>query len=104
MPPASAEFNSVNDGDEQFATFQVTPANLAEKSYQLTAVVEYAGEQYKQGYEVTGYPGLRPDYLYRPAVLRVSGVDVKVAEGLTVGYITGVATKFLRRSKISECT
>ena len=87
--PASAEFSSVNDGDEQFATFQVTPANLAEKSYQLTAVVEYAGEQYKQGYEVTGYPGLRPDYLYRPAVLRVSGVDVKVAEGLTVGYITG---------------
>jgi LmbE family N-acetylglucosaminyl deacetylase len=87
--PASAEFSSVNDGDEQFATFQVTPANLAEKSYQLTAVVEYAGEQYKQGYEVTGYPGLRPDYLYRPAVLRVSGVDVKVADGLTVGYITG---------------
>jgi LmbE family N-acetylglucosaminyl deacetylase len=87
--PASADFNSVSDGDEQFVTFQVTPANLAEKSYQLTAVVEYGGEQYKQGYEVTGYPGLRPDYLYRPAVLRVSGVDVKVAEGLTVGYITG---------------
>ncbi len=87
--PASAEFNSASDGDEQFVTFQVTPANLAEKSYQLTAVVEYGGEQYKQGYEVTGYPGLRPDYLYRPAVLRVSGVDVKVADGLTVGYITG---------------
>ncbi|MEQ1472220.1 MAG: NEW3 domain-containing protein, partial [Candidatus Acidiferrum sp.] len=87
--PASADFSSVSDGDEQFITFHVTPANLAEKSYQLTAVVEYGGEQYKQGYEVTGYPGLRPDYLYRPAVLRVSGVDVKVAEGLTVGYITG---------------
>ena len=87
--PPSAEFSTVSDGDEQFATFQVTPANLAEKSYQLTAVVDYGGEQYKQGYEVTGYPGLRPDYLYRPALLRVTGVDVKVAEGLTVGYITG---------------
>jgi len=87
--PPSVEFSTVSDGDEQFATFQVTPTNLAEKSYQLTAVVDYAGEQYKQGYEVTGYPGLRPDYLYRPAVLRVSGVDVKVADGLTVGYITG---------------
>jgi LmbE family N-acetylglucosaminyl deacetylase len=87
--PPSVEFSTVSDGDEQFATFQVTPANLAEKSYQLTAVVDYAGEQYKQGYEVTGYPGLRPDYLYRPAVLRVTGVDVRVAEGLTVGYITG---------------
>jgi LmbE family N-acetylglucosaminyl deacetylase len=87
--PPSVEFSTVSDGDEQFATFQVTPANLAEKSYQLTAVVDYGGEQYKQGYEVTGYPGLRPYYLYRPAVLRVAGVDVKVAEGLTVGYITG---------------
>lgn len=87
--PPSIEFSTVSDGDEQFATFHVTPASLSEKTYQLTAVVDYGGEQYKQGYEVTGYPGLRPDYLYRPAVLRVSGVDVKVAEGLTVGYITG---------------
>jgi LmbE family N-acetylglucosaminyl deacetylase len=87
--PPSVEFSTVSDGDEQFATFQVTPTKLAEKSYQLTAVVNYAGQQYQQGYEVTGYPGLRPDYLYRPAVLRVSGVDVKVAEGLTVAYITG---------------
>jgi hypothetical protein len=87
--PPFVEFSTVSDGDEKFATFQVRPTNLAEKSYQLTAVVDYAGEQYKQGYEVTGYPGLRPDYLYRPAVLRVSGVDVNVAEGLTVGYITG---------------
>jgi LmbE family N-acetylglucosaminyl deacetylase len=87
--PPSVEFSTVSDGDEQFATFQVTPANLAEKSYQLTAVVDYVGEQYKQGYEVTGYPGLRPDYLYRPAVLRVTGVDAKVADGLTGGYITG---------------
>jgi LmbE family N-acetylglucosaminyl deacetylase len=87
--PPSVEFSTVSDGDEQFATFQVTPTNLAEKSYQLTAVVDYGGEQYKQGYEVTGYPGLRPDYLYRPAVLRVTGVDARVADGLTVGYITG---------------
>jgi LmbE family N-acetylglucosaminyl deacetylase len=87
--PPSVEFTTVSDGDQQFATFQVTPSNLAEKSYQITAVVDYDGEHYKQGYEATGYPGLRPDYLYRPAVLRVSGVDVKVAEGLTVGYIAG---------------
>jgi hypothetical protein len=87
--PPVAEFSSASDGDEQSATFQVTPANLAEKSYQLTAVADYDGHQYKQGYEVTGYPGLRPVYLYRPAVLRVSGVDVKVADDLKVGYIIG---------------
>jgi hypothetical protein len=87
--PSSVEFSTVSDGDEQFVTFQVMPANLSEKTYQLTAVAEFSGKQYKEGYEVTGYPGLRPYYLYRPSVLRTSGVDVKVAEGLNIGYIMG---------------
>ena len=48
---------------------------------------------------------MRPDYLYRPAVLRVSGVDVKVAEGLNVGYITGKRRRCSRFSRKSwGCT
>ena len=87
--PAMAGFSTMADGDEQFVTFQVTPANLSEKTYPLTAVAELEGKQYKEGYEVAGYPGLRPYYSYRPSVLRTTGVDVKVAEGLNIGYITG---------------
>lgn len=87
--PPSAEFSTVSDGDEQFVTFQVMPADLSEKTYQLTAVAEFAGKQFKEGYEVTGYLGLRPYYLYRPSVLRTSGVDAKVAQGLNIGYIMG---------------
>jgi LmbE family N-acetylglucosaminyl deacetylase len=87
--PASAEFSSKQDGDEQSLTFEVTPAALSEKSYQITAVAEVDGKEFREGYEVTGYPGLRPYYLYRPSALRISGVDVKVAEGLHVGYIMG---------------
>ncbi|HXM95116.1 MAG TPA: PIG-L family deacetylase [Candidatus Dormibacteraeota bacterium] len=87
--PASAEFSTAADGDEHFVTFHVKPAGLSNKPYQLTAVAAMAGKQFREGYEVTGYPGLRPYYLYRPAVLRTTGVDVKVAEGLNVGYIMG---------------
>ena len=87
--PAASEFSALSDGEEQFVTFQVMPANLLEKAYHLTAVAELSGKQYKEGYEVTGYPGLRPYYLYRPSTLRASGVDVKVAEGLNIGYIMG---------------
>jgi hypothetical protein len=36
-----------------------------------------------------GYPGLRPYNLYRSSVYRTTGVDVKVAPDLNVGYITG---------------
>ena len=87
--PATAEFSTKSDGDEQSLTFEVTPRGLAEKTYQITAVAQVDGKQFREGYEVTGYPGLRPYYLYRPAVLRTSGVDVKVAEGIRVGYIMG---------------
>ena len=65
------------------------PSGLARRCISLTAVAETGGRQYREGYELTGYPGLRPYYLYRPSVLRTSGVDVKVAEGLNVGYIMG---------------
>lgn len=87
--PTSAEFYTKADGDEQSLTFEVAPAGLSEKSYQVTVVAEADGKQFREGYELTGYSGLRPYYLYRPAVLRTSGVDVKVAEGLHVGYIMG---------------
>ena len=87
--PATAEFSTKADGDEQSLTFEVTPTGLTEKTYQITAVAQVDGKEFREGYEVTGYPGLRPYYLYRSAVLRTSGVDVKVAEGLRVGYIMG---------------
>ncbi len=87
--PATAEFSTISDGDEQSLSFEVMPSGIAEKIYKVTAVAETGGRQYREGYELTGYPGLRPYYLYRPSVLRTSGVDVKVAQGLTVGYVMG---------------
>ncbi|MBS1842281.1 MAG: PIG-L family deacetylase [Acidobacteria bacterium] len=87
--PAVAEFSTKADGDETSTTFQVVPTGLTEKSYEIKAVAEFDGQTYREGYELTGYPGLRPYYLYRPSVLRTTGVDVKVAEGLRVGYIAG---------------
>ncbi len=87
--PGSAEFSIANDGEDQSLTFRVLPNKLEEKPYNITAVAEYGGREYKEGYRTTGYPGLRPYYLYTPSAYRTSGVDVKVAPGLNVGYITG---------------
>ena len=55
----------------------------------LTADAVYNGHEYKQGYRAVGYPGLRPVFLYRPATYHTTGVNVKVAPGLNVGYIMG---------------
>ncbi|MGH9592651.1 MAG: PIG-L family deacetylase, partial [Bryobacteraceae bacterium] len=55
----------------------------------VTAVADYNGQQYKNGFVTIGYPGLRPYNLYSAATYRTSGVDVKIAPGLSVGYIEG---------------
>lgn len=87
--PASAPFATADDGQEQSMIFQVTPANLGEKPYKITAVAAYEGRSYTEGYETVGYGGLRPYPLYRSASYQLAGVDVKVASDLKVGYIMG---------------
>ena len=85
----SQQFSTTKDGDDQTINFHVTPAGLAEKPYTITAVATYDGREYKEGYHTTGYAGLRPYNLYHAASYHASGVDVRVASGLHVGYIVG---------------
>ena len=87
--PEDAEFSLGGDGQDQSVSFAVTPSNLEQKPYRITAAATYDNHRYAEGYQVTGYPGLRPYFLYRPATYRTSGVDVKVAPNLKVGYVMG---------------
>lgn len=87
--PASVAFATEQDGEDQGVSFTVTPANLSEKAYAITAVADYAGKQYREGYQVTGYTGLRPYFLYTPSTYKTSGVDVRVAPDLKVAYVMG---------------
>jgi LmbE family N-acetylglucosaminyl deacetylase len=87
--PRSAPFSMVQDADQRRLTFRVLPAQLREQPYTITAVAEYGGREYREGFHITGYATLRPDYLYRPATCRVTGVDLNVAPGLNIGYVMG---------------
>jgi LmbE family N-acetylglucosaminyl deacetylase len=87
--PAAADFHTVKDGDEQRVEFRVFPVQLREQPYSIQAVAEYGGNEYREGFRMTGYEGLRPDLLYRAATYRASAVDVKVAPNLNVGYVMG---------------
>ncbi len=87
--PQSAAFSTAKDGQDEPMTFRVIPANLNETPYTVTAVATYNGQEYKEGYRTVGYQGLRPYKLYRPSTYRTTGVDVKMAKGLNVGYIMG---------------
>jgi len=94
--PESAPFSLADDGDEQVLAFNLVPQSLSAQPYTITAVAEYNGQQYKQGFQTTGYVGLRPYPFYRDAVYKTSGVDVQVAPQLKVAYIAGTGDDVAR--------
>jgi LmbE family N-acetylglucosaminyl deacetylase len=89
VQPATGQFTAKADGEDQTLMFTVKPSSLAQSSYRVTAVADYGGRQYREGYDITGYPGVRPYFLYRASTYKTNGVDVKIAPELKVGYIMG---------------
>ena len=87
--PATAPFALERAGEEQTLSFQLFPDRLEEKPYAITAVADCGGREYREGFIAAGYAGLRPYNLYQPATFRTTGVDVKIASGLRVGYVSG---------------
>ncbi len=87
--PAVVDFSTMRDGEEKNLVFRVEPQSIQTRPYTITAVADYNGEKFTQGFKTIGYPGLRPYPFYRPATYRTTGVDVKAAPGLKIGYIMG---------------
>jgi hypothetical protein len=87
--PAEHDFEFDRDGENETVDFEVTPKAMKEEPYEIRAVAEYDGHHYEEGYRLTGYPGLRPYPLYRPASYKAVGVDVTTAKNLHIGFIPG---------------
>jgi LmbE family N-acetylglucosaminyl deacetylase len=87
--PKSIPITFAHLGEEQGVSFTIYPKSVEEKPYQITAVAEYDGKQYTEGYVSVGYTGLRPYFLYSPAVYKTTGADVKMAPSQKVAYIEG---------------
>jgi LmbE family N-acetylglucosaminyl deacetylase len=87
--PPEADFALARDGEDQTIVFSVSPDLVKAAEYNITAVAEFKGKTYDEGYHLTGYPGVRPYPLYRPATYRAVGVEVKTAPGLHIGFLPG---------------
>jgi LmbE family N-acetylglucosaminyl deacetylase len=87
--PQTANFSLAKQGQDQNVTFTLHPGGLTEKPYTITAAAEYNGNEYTEGYVSAGYDGLHPYNEYYPAQVTLTGVNVKVAPGLNVGYVMG---------------
>lgn len=90
--PAQAPFAFDKEREEQNVDFKLAlPAGGAKGAagYQIQAVAQWNGKEFREGYRTVTYPGLQRVNLYRPAVHRVRLVEVKVAPGLRAGYVMG---------------
>jgi LmbE family N-acetylglucosaminyl deacetylase len=69
--------------------FRVTGA-LPPGQDTVRAAAESNGATFTDGYIPIEYDHIRPQKLYRPAVLTLSVADIKIPPGMTVAYIAGV--------------
>jgi len=89
VEPDSISVDLDHDGDVNNYEFQITPQNLHEGTYKVTARAEYNRKQYAEGFKVITRPDLDSYYAYRAATENVQAVDVKLPSQLRVGYIMG---------------
>lgn len=88
--PQEQEFSIARAGEEQSREFLVAiPEQSEEGEITVQAVAECNGKMFAEGYTTITARDLGRNYFFRPALKRLRVVDVKVAEGLRVGYVMG---------------
>jgi LmbE family N-acetylglucosaminyl deacetylase len=89
--PSNQGLKFTREDESQTIRFAVRPAaNAAAGEYRIAAAVTGDGQTYARGYQVIEYPHIRRRHIYEAARTTMKVIDVKVASGLTVGYIMGV--------------
>ena len=92
--PENAPFAFTHEGASKTFAFQVSAKNVeAGTDYTIQAIAKYDGEEYTTGYQAIDHPDLEPRHLYRPAVMTLRSIPLKVPSNLSVGYIMGVGDR-----------
>jgi len=92
--PENAPFAFTHEGASKTFAFQVSAKDVETgREYTIQAVATGNGEEYTTGYQVIDHPDLEPRHLYRPAVMTLHSIPLKVPSNLSVGYIMGVGDR-----------
>ncbi len=90
VEPPQQPFSFSQAGQRLSYTMEVTISELRDEDYTVRAVATVDGEEFSQGYDVISHLDNDTQYLFRPAVTQVRGIDVEMASGMQVGYVMGV--------------
>jgi LmbE family N-acetylglucosaminyl deacetylase len=74
---------------QQSAQFKELPDGAKEGRYQVHALLDADHRDYGDGYNLVTRPDIGGFFYYEPARQRASVVEVKIPQGLKVGYIMG---------------
>jgi LmbE family N-acetylglucosaminyl deacetylase len=88
--PAQAPIAFTRAGEKRQYEFKVSVSSLENRDYRIEAVASTGGVDYREGYDVIEKRDLETRFLYHTANVGVRGIDVKVAPGLSVGYVMGI--------------
>ena len=83
---ATVEFSKTG---EQAAGFKILPDGAKESRYQVRALLNANNRDYSESYSLVARPDLGGFFYYQPALQRASVVEVKVPQGLKIGYVMG---------------
>lgn len=94
VSPENAPFAFTHEGASKTFAFQVSTSDVeADTAYAIQAIATYNGEEYTTGYQTIDHPDLEPRHLYRPAVMTLRSIPLKVPSNVSVGYIMGVGDR-----------
>jgi hypothetical protein len=82
-------FSFSHPGEKRAFPVLVTPVSSGPGPHVLKAVAVLNGREYDAGYQLIAHRDQDHQYAFRPAEMRIAGVDVRVAPELKVGYVMG---------------
>ena len=77
-------------GERNTYAFEVEASGLAAESYEIKVGCVIDNVAYTEGYQKIERNELETQYLFKPAIIQVQGVEVDIQPDLHVGYIMGV--------------
>jgi LmbE family N-acetylglucosaminyl deacetylase len=86
----TAAFTFTKAGEKANFFFKVNTAALTEKNYELKAIATVNNVSYTQGYSLSTHRDLDETIMYQPAVCLLKAIDLKINQGLEIGYVMGV--------------
>ncbi|HYY05273.1 MAG TPA: PIG-L family deacetylase, partial [Candidatus Limnocylindria bacterium] len=90
VDPPESSLAFTHEGEEIAARVKVTPPpRLVPGTFEVKAVALREGRPYRDGVQVVAYEHIQERHLIRPAVARVEALDVRLAPGISVGYVMG---------------